>query len=185
MTLEEILKRSESENYRDKYPDIFQDDCGLDIEWEPGNLRAVPSWGYRQSNTTRRATVKISSFRGISIGAIHYYATIDIQGVNMVFKNNPLCSCMNSECVQQHPLSAYIYRLRLLRAITEEEILEDQELGLELSRFYRQKAGDLTQSWISQEEIIEFAKEVFRQRFHGNWEFYVEYVNGKLEKLTI
>lgn len=184
MTFEEILERSESERYEDKYPNIFQDDCGLDIEWEPRNLRAIPSWGYRKSNMVRRATVIISSFRGVSIGAIHYYATIDVQGVNMVYKDNPSCSTMDFECQRQYPLSAYIYRLRLLRPLTEKEILEDREFE-RYGRFYGFKPGDLSQSWQSEEEIVEFAKEVFKARFQGQWEFYVQRVDEEVEKLDL
>ena len=67
MTLEEILNRSESDRYGCNYPDVFTDDCGLDIRWSPGRLYATPSWGHTPNNATRRATVKISSFREVQI----------------------------------------------------------------------------------------------------------------------
>lgn len=185
MTLEEILNRSESDMYRHNYPDVFTDDCGLDIRWEPKKLYATPSWGHTPNNAIRRATVKISSFRGVSIGAIHYYATINVQGVWMVYEDEPNMSTIDMECEKQFPLSAKLYCLRLTRPITEEEIALDNELGDYLSRFKNQKAGDLTHCWDSQEEILEFAKEVFRLRFKGEWEFYVEWENGQKEKVAL
>lgn len=185
MTLEEILNRSESDRYGYNYPDVFTDDCGLDIRWDPRKLYATPSWGHTPNNAIRRATVKISSFRGVSMGAIHYYATINVQGVWMVYEDEPNMSTMDMECEKQFPLSASLYCLRLTRPITEEEIALDNELGDYLSRFKYQKAGDLTQCWESQEEILEFAKEVFRLRFKGEWEFYIEWLNGQKEKVAL
>ena len=185
MTLEEILNRSKSDRYGYNYPDVFTDDCGLDIRWSPGRLYATPSWGHTPNNAIRRATVKISSFRGVSIGAIHYYATINVQGVWMVYEDEPNMSTIDMECEKQFPLSEKLYCLRLTRPITEEEIALDNELGDYLSRFKYQKAGDLTQCWESQEEILEFAKEVFRLRFKGEWEFYVEWENGQKEKVAL
>ena len=103
----------------------------------------------------------------------------------MAHEDDPNRFTMNTECEKQFPLSAKIYRLRLTRPITEEEIALDNELGDYLSRFKYQKAGYLTQCWNSQEEILEFAKEVFRLRFKSEWEFYVEWENGQKEKVAL
>lgn len=35
------------------------------------------------------------------------------------------------------------------------------------------------------EEIVEFAKEVFKARFQGQWEFYVKRVGEEVEKLDL
>ena len=103
----------------------------------------------------------------------------------MVYEDNTNMSTMDMECEKRFPSSKYSYCLRLTRPITEEEIALDNELGDYLSRFKYQKAGDLTQCWNSQEEILEFAKEVFRLRFKSEWEFYVEWRNGQKEKVAL
>lgn len=46
MTLEQIVKQSQGERY--VYPDIFPDNCGLDIVLPNDKLHAVRSWGYRE-----------------------------------------------------------------------------------------------------------------------------------------
>lgn len=78
MDLEQVIKQSQGERY--VYPDIFPDNCGLDIVLPNDKLHAVRSWGYRKNNPRRRATLEVSTFRGISFNAIHYYGKINIQG---------------------------------------------------------------------------------------------------------
>lgn len=183
MEFQEILRRSEPERYA--LPDIFQDTCGLDIKCPEEGLHAVPTLGYQRNNKKRRATVVISSFRGISPGAIHYYGEIIIQGVHMEYDDKPGTMTACGKWEDLLPLSRYQYKLTLTRPITQEEIDIDEELGRELSRFPYQKAGDLTQCWETEQDIVDFAKEVFKVRFIGNWEFYVEYWGGTLNQIYI
>ena len=68
MDLEQVIKQSQGERY--VYPDIFLDNCGLDIVLPNDKLHAVRSWGYRKNNPRRRATLEVSTFRGISFNAI-------------------------------------------------------------------------------------------------------------------
>lgn len=87
MELQKIVSRSVSEKYI--YPDVFTDDCGLDSVIPGESLHAIPSWGQRPSNMIRRVTLRISTFRGISCNAIHYYGALDIQGVYMEVDGEP------------------------------------------------------------------------------------------------
>jgi len=136
MTLEQIVKQSQGEQY--VYPDVFTDKCGLDIILSNDNLHAVRSWGYTKGNPKRRATLEITTFRGISSNAVHHYGKIKIQGVNMECDGKPGHSKMIFD--DNIPLAHYTYEL---------------------------------------------AKQVFRLRFTGEWEFYVESpynkYRGKLE----
>lgn len=43
MTLEQAINQSQSQKYN--YPDIFTDNCGLDIVLPDKGLHAVKSWG--------------------------------------------------------------------------------------------------------------------------------------------
>lgn len=87
MTLDQIVKQSQGEQY--VYPDVFTDKCGLDIILSNDKLHAVRSWGYTKGNPKRRATLEITTFRGISSNAVHYYGRIRIQGVNMECDGEP------------------------------------------------------------------------------------------------
>jgi hypothetical protein len=165
MDLEQVIKQSQGERY--VYPDIFPDNCGLDIVLPNDKLHAVRSWGYRKNNPKRRATLQISTFRGISFNAIHYYGKINIQGVNMEVDGEPGRSRMVFD--DNIPLAHYTYELELKRPLSKEEISEDPERW---GDYYNE--GDLTNCFNTIEDIIALAKEVFRLRFIGDWEFYVE-----------
>lgn len=67
------------------------------------------------------------------------------------------------------PLSHYTYKLELTRPLSKEEINEDPERW---GDYY--KEGDLTNCFETIEDVVALAKEVFRLRFAGEWEFYVE-----------
>lgn len=176
MTLEQIVKQSQGEQY--VYPDVFTDKCGLDIILSNDKLHAVRSWGYTKGNPKRRATLEITTFRGISSNAIHYYGRIRIQGVSMECDGEPGHSKMIFD--NNIPLAHYIYELVLKRPLTKEEIDKDPERW---GDYYNE--GDLTNCFKTIEDVIELAKQVFRLRFTGEWEFYVESpydkYSGKLE----
>lgn len=74
----------------------------------------------------------------------------------------------------------YSYELVLKRPLTKEEIDKDPERW---GDYYNE--GDLTNCFKTIEDVIELAKQVFRLRFTGEWEFYVESpynkYRGKLE----
>lgn len=166
MNIEHIIKRSESKRGYE-YPDIFKDDCGLDIKIPEKKIHAVKSWGYRKGNPKRRATLEISTFVGISFNAIHYYGKIVIQGVEMEYDDKS--HCFTSVFDKNIPLAHSEYELELTRPISKEEIAEDPDRW---GNYY--KEGDLTNCFESIEDIIDFSKDVFKARFDGDWEFVVE-----------
>lgn len=156
MNLEEIVKLSESERY--SYPDIFDINIGLDIVLPEKGLHATPI------NSKRSAVLLIDSFVGFSSEAIHYYGIIEIDGVYMTHDDDEnLMTCVSEK---DYPLAASRYKLSLHRYITQKEIDEDKD------RWSYYDAGDLTKCFDSQEDLINFSKEVFRARFSGDWEFY-------------
>lgn len=176
MNLEQVIKQSQSEKC--DYPDVFTDNCGLDIILPDDKLHAVRSWGYTKGNPKRRATLEITTFRGISFNANHYYGKIKVQGVNMECDGEPGRSKMVFD--NNIPLAHYTYEIELKRPLTKEEIAEDPERW---GDYYNE--GDLTNCFETIEDVIALAKEVFRLRFTGDWEFCVESpycrYNGKLD----
>lgn len=176
MTLEQIVNQSQGEGC--VYPNIFPYNCGLDIVLPKKKLHAVRSWGYTKGNQKRRATLEITTFRGVSSNAIHYYGKINIQGVNMEYDGEPGHSKMIFDT--NIPLAHYTYNLVLKRPLTKEEINKDSQRW---GDYYDE--GDLTNCFETIEDVIELAKQVFRLRFNGEWEFYVESpyskYRGKLE----
>lgn len=176
MTLKEAVKRSMSEKY--DFPDIFNDDCGLNIAIPERKLHAVKSWGYTKNTQARRVILEIRTFVGISFGAIHYYGKLNVQGVNMEYDEHPGRSTMLDD--KNLPLGHYTYNLELKRPLTQKEIDEDPKRW---GDYY--DVGDLTNCFETIEEIIELTKEIFKLRFKGDWELHCDSpykcFNGKIE----
>lgn len=175
-TLEQIIKQSSSDRY--EYPDIFSDTCGLDIVLPEKKLHAVKSWGHHKGNMKRRATLEVTTFKGVSFNAVHYYGKISIQGVDMEYNNKPGHSTMIFD--KNLPLAHYDYELILRRPLTQAEIDNDPQRW---GDYYHD--GDLTNCFESIEDVLELAKEVFKMRFSGEWEFFVDSpfqsYNGRME----
>ena len=163
MDLEKIVKFSESDKYQ--YPDIFDIDCGVGIKWTTKDGLKLHTERIKRKN--RIAELEISTWRGISFGAVHYYGKINVDGVNLVYDENPSCGTMCFEMRDTYPLSGYIYELILKREVIKEMIEEDGEMW----KYYH--PGSLTDRFDSIEDILKLAKEVFENRFTGGWKFRV------------
>lgn len=173
-TLGEIIKQSPGEKY--KYPDVFSENCGLDIVFPEKKLHAVKQWGRRENNRLRRVTLRITTFRGMSFNAIHYYGQIVIQGVDIEYIECPGRTTMVFD--DNIPLAHYSYNLELKRPVTQAEIVKHPD------RWEYYHVGDLTNCFETIEDVIALARDVFRLRFSGDWEFYVDspckIYNGKI-----
>jgi hypothetical protein len=167
-TIADAIRHCEVVKYN--YPDVFRDDAGLDIKIPARKLHAVPNG---DSGEKRRVTLKISTFKGVSWDAIHYYGDVEVEGVMMEYDDEPDCSTMWTD--DNLPLSHYSYRFRLQRELTQEEIDGDGD------RWKYYAAGDMTTRFNTIEELISTAKGVFRLRFAGEWEFFVKSDDGKYD----
>lgn len=125
----------------------------------------------------RQAILKISSFRGISSDAIHYYGKIEIEGIIESYIGEGQHSAMTHG--KYEPLIDYYYNIELKRIIYQKEIDEDPK------RYEYLDADDYTQRFNSISDLIDLYKKISEIRFSGdNWEFFVEYPHSfKLEKL--
>lgn len=150
MELAELIERSQGKRGH-SYPDIFSDTCGLDILMLEEKLHAVKSWGYTKRNQKRRAMLKVTTFRGVSCGAIHYYGGIEIQGVNMEYDGKPGHSRMILD--RNIPLAHYTYELELKRPLTKKEINEDPDRW---GNYYEE--GDLTNCFEKVSDLLILAK---------------------------
>lgn len=154
------------------YPEIFRDDVGLDILILGFVTRG--SWIIR--NSPRVITLEISSYRGISWNAIHYYGSLHINGISFSQEDNlnTYTMCKETyEAERKNPLAAGVYYVELVRPITREEIEKDK------SRWNGYEVGDYTNAFHSPEDIIALAKEICKVRFLGNWKLKIVYLNGE------
>lgn len=173
MDLQQIIQQSFRWNDA-IYPDVFTETTGLDIVLPEKKLHAVPTWGTTR-NPKRSARLKISTWVGMDMSAEHYYGKIEIMGVRMEYDDKPGVSTSVSR--EKYPLAQYSYTLTLLRPLTQKEIDANPD------RWRCYEAGALTECFESEAEIVELAKEVFKARFTGDWDFYIEYSAGLKEKV--
>lgn len=158
---------------RDKeaYPAVFTITDGIGIRTEKtesrGEMVSVKSWEGK-----RKVCLDITTWRGTSMNAIHYYGKITIDGVNMQYVNEP--NVMGSCDIKKYgALCAYQYKTELLHELTAEEIEDDPE------RWSDYDAGSFTNGFESLEDLIETFKEVAKVRFCGEgWEFLVDIYNS-------
>jgi len=171
METKELLELSPGERY--EYPEVLNDDAGLGIVDDEQGTHSIPSWGRRKDNLKRRVTLKISSFIGISCEAEHYYGKLEVQGVDMAYNDRPDWSTFGDE--DKNPLLGYTYRIELKRKVTQEDKDKDKTARCEAERKWDgYKVGHLTDRFNSEEDLINFATEVFNARFKGDWEFKIE-----------
>ena len=111
----------------------------------------------------------ISSFRGISIGAIHYYGKLKADGIKFVDGEGNGHFGYLGESVRNWPkekqdLYDSSYHIEIVRPVTQEEIDKDP------MRWDGYCAGWETNGFESIEEIKKIAQKVFKARFPEGWE---------------
>lgn len=98
--------------------------AGLDISI-PGFITRG-SW--IRNNSPRTVTLDVTTYRGVSCNAVHYYGNITIEGVSFSPEDRPNIYTMckeTYEAEEKNPLAAGFYRIELVRPVTSEEIEED------------------------------------------------------------
>lgn len=114
--------------------------------------------------------VEITSFRGISIGAIHYYAKLIVNQPNIccINENGSTSICGGYICEEWRSMpksvSANIGGLWTIDALRE---LTQAEIDSDPSRWDYYRAGEFTNCFETKKEAIETAKKVAAFRFPG------------------
>ena len=118
---------------RRDYPEVICDDAGLDISI-PGFITKGP---WVRDNSPRVITLEISTYRGVSWDAIHYYGNISADGVYFSPEDNPNTSIMCKETWEaedKNPLAAPNYKIELVRPVTQEEIDKNESSGEDMKQ---------------------------------------------------
>lgn len=155
-------------SYGSDFPLVIDDNAGLDFKDE--ETRAIPhrSCIYQKKSKTRCVKLEITSFRGISWNAIHYYGKLIADGIDFQLIDDPSTTTSNWDAEKKNPLYQWHYDFELRRPTTSEEINNDPD------RWRGYNLGDFTSSFDTKEEIIALAKECFKMRFSGEWELWVD-----------
>ena len=113
----------------------------------------------------REVMLKITSFRGVCFGAVHYYGTLKAYRPNIHKEgsNNCYYGYLGDDTKLFKDLNIVI---ELCRYITEEEYKTDP------NRY--DKDMNVTNCWYDKAHIVKFAKEVFNKRFKGDWKLIIK-----------
>lgn len=164
-----------SDNIRDymrnhAFDSLLEIDDKAGLGFKDEETRAIPhnSCIYQKKSKTRCVKLEITSFRGISWDAMHYYGKLIADGIDFQRLDNPKITTSNWDAEKISPFYQWKYEFELQRPVTQDEIEQNSD------RWEYYSPGDFTQSFDTKEEIIALAKECFKMRFKGEWELWVE-----------
>lgn len=142
------------------YPNVIPVDYGNDLL-----LKTKPEIKVRIKNP-RKVRIETSTF-----GVMHYYADITADGVDliedtergMVIHAGYICEEYSKICKKNVGKYDSIYRIEVLRYLTQEEIKQYP------ARWIGYNAGDTTNAFYSEEEVLEQAIRIVKARFGKGW----------------
>lgn len=135
---------------------------------------------YCRINTPRKVKIRITSFRGFSCFARHYYATIHADGIDICRDEQTekgvktwrlggyLCEEFNELPADEQAIYGPEYRIEVCRKVTFRDIQDDP------LRWEGYNEGSLTPAFDSPEEAVEQAKKIVKARFSTEWQLDVE-----------
>lgn len=167
VTLENIRDYMESYCLPD-FPLVIDDQAGLDFKDEETKAILANTGLFEKKSKTRAVKLEITSFRGISWGAIHYYGKLIADGISFQLLDKPNTTTTNWDARKQNPFYQWRYKFDLKRPVTQQEIDKNPD------RWDYYVPGNFTTSFDTKEEIIALAKECFKMRFAGEWELWVD-----------
>lgn len=155
---------------KNNYPFIIEDTAGLGYKDDKYFTTSVRRSIREQAS--RRVTLEITSYRGVSSGAEHYYGKLIAQGVEFAYIERPTTTTTPWKIIKTNPLFDFIYEFELKRPLTEKEISSGGRYNTE--RWQGYTLGSYTNAFTDKQEIKDLALACFKARFKGNWELWID-----------
>lgn len=148
------------------FPDVIPVDYGLDLV-----LKTKPEYIVKTANNPRKIKIDISTFRGISAGAIHYYARIEADGVIVIEEcedgtvTHGGYICEEFAQIDRKNRGKYdsLYHIEVMRELTKEEIDNDP------IRWEHYRPGQKTNAFYTKQEALNQAIKIAKLRFGSGW----------------
>lgn len=172
MTLFTLQEANDQSYDRGRYPDFFPVNIGDDFKLESCSelFAKIPN--------PRKVRIEITSYRGISWNAVHYYAAIDADGIDrvryedydgsgtkrLVSVSGYLGEEFNSLPREKRDIWGGDYHIDVARPVTEADIAKDPR------RWEGYGPGDNTNAFNTAEEAEETARAIVSARFGDGWE---------------
>lgn len=147
-------------------PDIINDDYGIGIEMFDSGKKYVSISEY-----PRPIYLRITSWRGISSNARHYYGKLFIYEPELeeYDNNNTIVRrCSISGYTPFKPDEAKSFDIEIVRKLTAEDIRLDKK------RWDCYWEGDDVNAFDRYEDILKLGKKIFKNRFTGNWKLEIQ-----------
>jgi hypothetical protein len=150
---------------REGLPDVITPDYGIGITFTRDGIEYT-------SDTTfpRRLAVRVHSWTGISIGAVHYYAKIGVSGESFRYtdeEGKPQFSGLGGAWTKYTPKETHDFDISVKRPLTDAE-LHDGTM-YDSDRWHGYDVGDLVDAFESELELYNAIVECLKARFAGEW----------------
>ena len=169
--MESVYERYEQQaefgQNRDNLPLEIPDTYGIGLEFKDGEGIEYTTIGDLNKQSRRDVTLTISSFRGISPGAVHYYGRLSTSGLSFKNKEGERLNISGS-FDKYKPKECLHFTIDLVRILTKEELEKWPD------RFVGYRPGYTTNCFNTKQEVMDKGKEVFLKRFKGNWELEID-----------
>lgn len=139
--------------------------CGVQKTYNGKAWIATREYGGRDKKYFKTVTLEISTFRGISIGAQHYYGNLHAPSPEFTCPTEKYTHGSSGSGTPEYLKSI---KVELTRVLTQKEIDDDPQ------RWEYYYAGSNTDCFDTVEEVIAHSKEVFKRLFPKGWKFVIK-----------
>jgi hypothetical protein len=167
--LETVIPKNDYECIELYGKNLFQDDTripvnyGLGIEIEHEGEQYIMKRGGHSWRSKPTVTLETRSWRGISIGAIHYYGDLHINLPDMVKKNT-----------DGHTRSCHYFPMFSNNQIKLTQVLEQWEKDKYPENYEYLYVGQNHDGFYTEKQLKDYGKEVFEKIFAEGWQFRIE-----------
>ena len=140
-----------------EFIEIFPSDCGIDLTY------SVDGQDYKtiyEGEFPRKVTLDITSWRGMTAGAVHFYGELVISSLKSMNLDTGKVSYLQSAA----PESAKGLKIQLTRAITKRDLIMDRG-----QRFKGAKLGERVKNFDTKDQVKAAAISFFKQHFTDGW----------------
>lgn len=155
---------------RGELPKFFDIEIGKDFR-----LETKPNY-HAEIREPRKVKIVVSTFKGVAAGAIHYYATIEADGIHIyslennwfgkfgkVYHYGNLCEEYKKLPRKKQAVWSSVYEIEVGRILTQQEIDADP---MRWNGYYD---GWFTNAFATKQDAIDQAKKIVKARFDINW----------------
>ncbi len=124
---------------------------------------------------TREAQLQVSTWRGISSNAVHYYGKIKVSDLALEFDNNGRrCNTfICNEFLKHEILGTLEFEIELKRKLTK------RDFELHPNRFQSYEVGDYVNCFNTSDEVVTLGTKIFLERFVGDWTLFIKRNYGR------